>query len=144
MSTFRLSLSLLIATSLVAACSESSSTPTSASSVTADQLTGVWNVLSVQATGQPEQATPAGASYTLTFANGRLSTRLDCNTCSGAFALSRQTLTVGPVLACTRAACPTMAYGDAYISVLSGDSTLTLVGGTLVLSSARGVVRFMR
>jgi hypothetical protein len=28
--------------------------------------------------------------------------------------------------------------------VLSGESTLTLVGGTLVLSSARGVLRVMR
>jgi heat shock protein HslJ len=110
----------------------------------ADQLAGTWNVLSIQPTGEPAQAAPANASYTLTFADGRLSTRVDCNTCSGAFALSGQTLTAGPVLACTRAACPTLAFGNAYTSVLSGDSTLALSGGTLVLSSARGVLRFTR
>lgn len=144
MSTFRPLLSLFVVTSLVVGCSKSSSTPTSPSSVTAAQLAGVWNVLSVQPTGQPEQAVPAGTSYTVTFDDGRLSTRLDCNICSGAFALSGQTLTAGPVLACTRAACATMAFGDAYITLLSGESTLTLAGGTLVLSSARGVLRVMR
>lgn len=110
----------------------------------ADQLAGTWNVLSIQPTGQLEQATPAGASYTLTFADGRLSTRVDCNICSGAFALSGQTLTAGLVLACTRAACPTMAFGNAYASLLSGESTVTLSDGTLVLSSARGMLWFMR
>jgi len=100
--------------------------------------------LSIQPTGQPGQAVPAGTSYTVAFDDGRLSTRLDCNTCSGAFALSGQTLTAGPALACTRAACVTMAFGDAYIRLLSGDSTLTLVGDTLALSSARGVLRVMR
>ena len=144
MSAFRSLLSPFVVTALIVGCSESSSTPTSLLSVTAGQLAGVWNVLSVRPAGQPEQTAPAGTSYTVTFDEGRLSTRLDCNICSGAFALSGQTLTAGPVLACTRAACATMAFGDAYISVLSGESTLTLVGGTLVLSSARGVLRFMR
>ncbi|MEY4635607.1 MAG: hypothetical protein RJA55_1405 [Acidobacteriota bacterium] len=144
MNAFRSLLSLLVVTSLMVGCSQSPSTPTSPSSVTAGQLAGVWNVVSIQSTGQPEQTVPAGTSYTVTFDDGRLSTRLDCNVCSGAFALSGQTLAVGPVLACTRAACATMAFGDAYIRVLTGDSTLTLVGGPLVLSSARGVLRFMR
>src|SRR5262245_9918271 len=74
--------------------------PTWPSSITADQLSGTWNLSSMQTTGQPQQATPAGASYTLTFDNGRLSTRADCNVCSGAFTLSGRTLTVDPVLAC--------------------------------------------
>ena len=40
--------------------------------------------------------------------------------------LAGQTLTVGPSLACTRAACPTMAFENTYTSVLSGVSTVTL------------------
>ena len=125
---------------LVPSCSGSGS-PTSP---TADQLSGTWNVESIQVGSQPVQSKPANASYTLTFGNGQVSTRVDCNTCNGPFALSAETLTVGPAMACTRAACPTMAFGDAYVSVLSGQSTATLSNGTLVLSSARGVVQLVR
>jgi heat shock protein HslJ len=144
---------LVLFATLPIACSESFSTPTSptssssasgSASLTADQLAGTWTLSSIQPAGQAEQATPAGASYTLTFADGRLSTRVDCNTCNGAFALSGQTLTAGPALACTRAACPTMAFENTYTSMLSSDSTVTQSGSTLVLSSARGVLRFTR
>ncbi len=98
----------------------------------------------MQATGEAAQVTPAGAIYTVTFAEGLVSTRADCNTCNGAFALSGQTLTVGPALACTRAACPTMAFETAYTRVLDGEHTSTLSGGVLALSSARGALRFTR
>ena len=141
---------LVVLASLAIGCAESS-VPTSPSSVTsgsntltADQLAGAWSLLSIQSAGQAEQATPAGASYILTFADGRLSTRADCNVCGGAFQLSGQTLTAGPALACTRAACPTMAFEITYTTLLSGESTVTLSGNTLVLSSARGVLRFSR
>ncbi|MET0165303.1 MAG: META domain-containing protein [Vicinamibacterales bacterium] len=136
--------------SLTIGCGESSSISTSPSSVggsstAADQeLAGTWNLLSIQPTGQPDQPTPPGSRYTLSFADGRLSTRVDCNVCSGGFALSGQTLTAGPALACTRAACPTMAFENTYTSLLSGDSSITLSGSTLVLSSSRGVLRFVR
>ena len=126
---------------LAIGCAESSSTPTAPSS---DQLAGTWNLLSIQPAGQANQPTPPGARYTLSFADGRLSTRVDCNMCSGGFALSGENLTAGPALACTRAACPTMAFENAYTSLLSGDSTITLSGSTLVLSSSRGVLRFAR
>ena len=98
----------------------------------------------IQPAGQPEQSRPADATYTLSFADGRLSTRADCNTCSGTFSVSGQTLTAGPALACTRAACPTMAFEAAYVGILSGDSAVTLTGNTMVLTSARGVLRFIR
>lgn len=141
---------LVALASLVVGCAEST-VPTSPSSVssgsntlTTDQLTGTWNLVSIQSAGQAEQAVPQGAPYVLTFADGRLSTRADCNVCGGAFKLSGQTLTAGPALACTRAACRTMAFENTYTGLLSGDSTVTLSGNTLVLSSARGVLRFAR
>ena len=112
--------------------------------LTADQLAGTWNLRSIQLTGQAEEATPPGTNYTLTFTDGRLSTRVDCNVCSGGFALSGRTLTAGPALACTRAACPTMAFENAYTGLLGGDSTVTLSDGMLVLSSSRGVLGFTR
>ena len=144
---------------LATGCAGSASTPTSPSSLsgsptspvdqsgsapTVDQLAGTWNLQSLQPVGDVDQTTPAGASYTLTFADGRLSTRADCNMCGGAFILSGQTLTVGPALACTRAACPTMAFEFTYTRLLGGDSTVTLSDNILVLSSARGVLHFTR
>ena len=96
----------------------------------------------MQADGQAAQAAPGG--YTITLGDGQLSTRVDCNTCSGRFTLEGQTLTAGPALACTRAACATMAFETAYTAVLSGQSTVTLSGNTLVLASSRGVLRFTR
>jgi heat shock protein HslJ len=140
MTSFRAVLGVVIA-SITIGCSESSSTPTAPSS---DQLAGTWNLVSIQPAGQANQPTPPGARYTLSFADGRLSTRVDCNMCSGGFALSDETLTAGPLLACTRAACPTIAFENAYTRLLSGDSTITLSDSTLVLSSSRGVLRFAR
>jgi heat shock protein HslJ len=138
-----------IIASLSVGCSGSLSAPTSPSAaatlpaaLTADQLTGTWNLVSIQPTGQGEQPTPPGADYTLSFATGRLSTRADCNSCSAAFTVSGQTLTAGPAMACTRAACPTMAFENVYLSLLSGDSTATVSAGALVLASDRGLLRF--
>jgi heat shock protein HslJ len=135
--------------SLVVGCAESTA-PTSPSSVSSGSntlttdLAGTWTLVAIQSAGQSEQAVPQGAPYVLTFANGRLSTRADCNICGGAFTLSGETLTAGPALACTRAACPTMAFESTYTALLSGESTVTMSGNSLVLSSARGVLRFAR
>ena len=141
---------LLVVALLAAACAESRSNPTAPSSaggslaLTTDRLAGTWQLVSIQSAGQPEEATPTGATYTLTFADGRLSTRADCNMCGGTFTLSGQTLTAGPALACTRAACATMAFESAYTRALSGESTVTLSDGLLVLSSSRSVLKFTR
>jgi heat shock protein HslJ len=135
---------------LSAGCSGSAESPTSPSAgggslaLTANQVAGTWNLAAIQATGQAEQSRPAVATYTASFADGRLSTWADCNTCSGTFSVSGQILTAGPALACTRAACPTMAFESTYVGILSGDSTVTLTDNTLVLTSARGVLRFTR
>jgi heat shock protein HslJ len=137
---------------ILTGCSSSTFSPASptgtssvnSASVTAEQIAGTWTLRAIAPAGQAEQIAPAGADYTLTFADGRLSTRADCNTCSGAFSVSGRTLTAGPALACTRAACPTMAFENQYTALLAGDSTVTLEGGALVLSSARGTLRFAR
>jgi heat shock protein HslJ len=150
MNAFRYLSTFGIIASLSVGCSESPSAPTShsgaaapaAAALTADQLTGTWNLVSIQPTGQGIQLTPLGANYTLSFATGRVSTRADCNSCSAAFTLSGQTLTVGPALACTRAACPTMAFENVYTSLLSGASTATVSARALVLSSDRGLLHF--
>ena len=133
-----------------AGCSGSPDTPTSPSAgngslaLTADQIAGTWRLSSMQVAGEAAQTAPAGATYTLSFADGRLSTRADCNTCGGAFTLAGNTLNAGPALACTRAACPTMAFEMVYTGILSGESTVTLSGNTLVLNSTRGALYFAR
>ena len=149
MNAFRYLSAFGIIASLSVGCSDSLSAPTSpsaaapaAAALTADQLAGTWNLVSIQPTGQGVQLTPPGANYTLSFDTGRLSTRADCNSCSAAFTLSGQTLTAGPALACTRAACPTMAFENVYISLLSGESTVTLSGRALAPSSDRGLLHF--
>jgi heat shock protein HslJ len=144
MSYFR-SLAGVVFVSLAVGCAGASSAPTAPSTtVTVGQLDGTWNLVSIQLAGQGDQAAPSGATYTLTFAQGRLSTRVDCNVCGGEFALSGVTLTAGPALACTRAACPTMAFENEYTRLLGGSSVVTLSRDTLVLSSERGVMRFRR
>ena len=145
MNTARVLVCLVALASLAAGCSESSAPLASPSAtITPGQLSGTWTLVSIRPAGQTEQATPVGAAYALTFADGRLSVRADCNTCGGEFALSGQTLTAGPALACTRAACPTMEFESVYTRLLSGEGTVTLSDSTLLLSSPRGVLRFVR
>lgn len=133
-----------------AGCSDSPATPTSPSAgggsltLTSEQIAGNWTLSAIQVQGQAAQSAPAGATYTLSFADGRLSTRADCNTCAGAFSLAGNTLSAGPALACTRAACPTMAFESAYTSILSGEHSVALSSNTLTLSSSRGVLSFSR
>jgi heat shock protein HslJ len=144
MNAFRLFVAAAAIGTITAGCSDSSApslAPTSLA-VTAEQLPGTWILLSMQPAGESVQAAPAGATYTVTFADGRLSTRADCNTCGGAFAVSGQTLTAGPALACTRAACPTMGFENEYTRLLSGDSSIALSNNRLVLSSARGTLTY--
>jgi len=146
----RLLVSVGFVASFAVGCSGSASAPTLLSSagssldLTASQFAGTWNLVSIHPAGDAEQAKPSGASYIVTFADGRLSSRADCNLCNGAYTLNGQTLVAGPSLACTRAACATMAFENTYTRLLAGESTVSLTDGTLVLTSPRGVLRFTR
>lgn len=150
MKVVRLLISVGVVATFAVACSGLSPSPTIPSSggstldLTASQLPGTWELVSIQPTGDAEQARPSGASYIITFADGRLSTRADCNLCGGTYTLTGQTLMAGPSLACTRAACVTMAFESAYTRLLAGESTVSMTDGTLVLTSPRGVLRFTR
>jgi len=128
----------------VAGCTERAAPTAPENTSLASQLAGTWTLVSIRPSGAVEQLTPAGAGYNVTFDNGRLSARADCNTCGGAFTLSGQKMTAGPALACTRAACLTMAFENTYTTMLAGDSTVTVSDRLLVLTSARGVLRFTR
>lgn len=133
-----------------AACSATPSSPTAPSSITgstsltAEVLASTWRLQSIQTAGQREQAAPVGADYSATFENGRISARADCNLCSGQATFSSGAITIGPVLACTRAACPTMEFESVFVSLLAGDHVAVVDGRLLTLQSNRGVVRFER
>jgi heat shock protein HslJ len=94
--------------------------------------------------GQAAQPVPAEATYTLTIGDARLSTRTDCNVCNGTLSLTGQTVTAGPLFACTRAACRTGDFEHAYTHVLGGEATAIVSGSMLRLSSERGVLDFAR
>ena len=145
---FSCSLALLVA-ALTAACTQSVTSPTAMSSPPSAayqtaQLEGSWTLASIQRAGEARQDRPFNSIYTLTFNEGRLSTRADCNSCGGSFSVEGAVLTAGPNLACTRAACPTMAFENAYTAILSGDSQIVVTGSTLTLSSSRGTLQFVR
>ena len=144
---FSFSLVLLVA-ALTAACAQSVTSPSAAQvagpAYTVAQLEGTWTLAWIERAGQARQNRPFDATYTLSFSDGRLSTRVDCNSCGGSFSVNGTTLTAGPNLACTRAACPTMAFENAYTSILGGDSNIVVTGSTLTLSSPRGTLQLVR
>ena len=118
-----------------------SGTPASPSSTA---LTGTWRITTIQPAGQAVQAAPAGAAYELTFDGSRVSARVDCNTCSGAFMLAGSSLMIGPGLACTRAACATAAFESAVVGILGGSHEISATSSTLMLNSSRGTVTLAR
>ncbi len=141
---------LILVAAFAIGCSSNPVSPTSLSAgggtttLTTGQVAGTWTLLSIQPAGQTEQTVPAGASYQLALADGRVSTTADCNVCGGNLVVGDRTLTVGPVLACTRAACPTMAFENTYVAILAGDSVTRIDGNVLTLTSSRGALRFRR
>ena len=140
----------LVVATLALGCSTPPASPVSPSegngsaALTADALAGTWPLQSVQAAGQPERAVPASASYQVTFSDGRASARADCNVCSGSIAVAGNTVTIGPALACTRAACSTADFEASFVDVLAGQSVAQFDGVELRLTSDRGVLRFRR
>jgi heat shock protein HslJ len=127
--------------SMVAAIGCSDGTPTSA---TPDSVDGVWRIISIQPASQAVQTAPVGAQYQIGFENARAFLRVDCNTCTGPFTLNGGTLTIGPTLACTRAACATAAYETAVVSMLSGAHQMSATLHNLTLTSSRGTVFLQR
>ena len=108
-------------------------------------LLGRWQLDTFQRSDGSTAVLPTPERFTIEFdANGRVTIGADCNTCVGNLTVNGQTLTIGPVLACTRAACPTMAFENTYVGILAGDSAARIDDNSLTLSSPRGILRFRR
>jgi heat shock protein HslJ len=121
-----------------AACSDS--TPTSPT----PGVEGVWRIISIQAPSQPPQTAPVGVQYQIGLERNRVLLRADCNTCTGTYSESGNTLTIGPNLACTRAACATAAFESEVVSMLSGEHQTAATLHNLTLTSPRGSVLLQR
>ena len=130
---------LISAVLILAGCANETVT-----SPTPDAVDGVWRIISIQPASQSVQATPVSAQYQIGFENARAFLRVDCNTCTGPFTLNAGTLTIGPTLACTRAACATAAYESAVVSLLSGEHQVSATLHNLTLTSSRGSVLLQR
>jgi heat shock protein HslJ len=133
----------VFACTLVAAGCASNVSPT-IGTISQAGLSGVWRLDLLQVWGLGAERTPAGATYTLTFSDDRVSARADCNVCNAAFTLQGDSLQVSSLLACTRALCPTQAFEARYTRILDGDSRVEVSGATMSLISARGLLRFTR
>lgn len=120
-------------------CSEDS--PTSPTPASVD---GVWRIISIQSASQAVQTAPVGVRYQIGFENERAFLRVDCNTCTGPFTFNGATLTIGPTLACTRAACATASYESAVLSLLGGAHQVAATTHNLTLTSSRGTVLLQR
>ena len=130
---------LLISVLAAAGCADDSPTSPTPSSVD-----GVWRIISIQPATQAVQTAPVGAQYQVGFENERVFLRVDCNTCTGPFTLNGSTLTIGPTLACTRAACATASYESAVVNLLSGEHQTAATLHNLTLSSSRGTALLQR
>jgi heat shock protein HslJ len=130
---------LLIGMLAVAGCDDD--TPTSP---TPESVAGVWRIISIQPPSQPVQPAPTAARYQVAFEDDRAFVRIDCNTCTGGYAVTGSTLTVGPALPCTRAACETADYGNAVVAMLSGSHEMAATLHNLTLTSPRGAILLQR
>lgn len=139
-----ISLAFVVAASLALCGCATPASPTFGT-VSAAGLAGTWKLQIVQRTGGPAIATPSDAVYTLTVLDGStLSAHADCNTCSGSFTIVGDAITVSPLLACTRALCPTSTIETIYESLLTGENRIGVLEQTMVLNSSRGQLRFTR
>jgi heat shock protein HslJ len=138
----------LALTALAAACSQPVTAPSpaapSAPASTAVTKGSVWKLESLTAAGSPTVAVAAPDRFTFELVDGgRISARADCNMAMGGYSGDAATLTVGP-MAVTKAYCSSAPLDDDYLRLLIGTNTATESGSSLVLSSARGTLRFRR
>ena len=130
---------LLVGVLAAVGCADDSPT-----SPTPSPVGGVWRIISIQPAMRAVQTAPVGAQYQIGFEDARAFLRVDCNTCTGPFTLNGSTLTIGPALACTRAACATAAYENAVVSLLSGAHETSATLHNLILTSSRGTALLQR
>jgi heat shock protein HslJ len=107
------------------------------------RLEGTWQLVQIASGGVQHTEAPGGARFAITFADDRVLLKADCNTCAGQSRLADDQLTLG-LLACTRAFCASAPLDTQFTQAVETTHTVRLDATRLVLSSARGEVRFQR
>ena len=96
---------------------------------------GQWELVAFE----PGPSIPNPDRYTIVFdADGRFSSRADCNQCSGGYQTEGNAMTLGPAIACTRAFCPPPSLFNEYVAALGSVSAFVRTGGQLRLRYAGG------
>jgi heat shock protein HslJ len=126
---------LLVLATLAAGCGESPTEPS--------DLIGVsWRLVAIEPASGASTVVSNPERYTISFVDeSGVSVRADCNTCSGTYALSGDTLAVGP-LACTRVFCGPESLDTPYMQALASPLTATRDQTQLILRGPRATLRF--
>ena len=145
-----LSLALgLVATLSAGACAKNPLAPSMASgseatTIAAEVVPGVLKLQSLTRADATTVTISDPQQFTLEFLdNNRVAVKADCNRASGSFTVSGATLTIGP-MAVTKAYCGSASLDGEFLSLLGGETVATVSTTSLVLSSARGALRFSR
>ena len=147
-STPTLALSLVAALS-AAACAKNPLAPSIASSseaatIAAEVVPGVLKLQSLTLADATTVTISDPQQFTLEFLdNSRVAVKADCNRASGSFTVNGATLTIGP-MAVTKAYCGSASLDGEFLTLLGGETVATVSTTSLVLSSARGALRFSR
>lgn len=98
-----------------------------------------WTLDTVVGTGGTSSSVPAGASATMTFADGRVSGSTGCNSFSGAATVAGDKITFGDIAATRRACDGAVGSVEAdVLRVLDGTATFRIEGDRLILEAPDG------
>lgn len=107
-----------------------------------DILATTWRLQSIDQPGKATIVVGTPERYTLRMdENGQAGIRADCNSCSGRYTLSGDSLDLS-LLACTLAFCAEGSLDGTFMAILSGRPRVRVEGSALVVSSAAGTLRF--
>jgi len=116
--------------------------PSGASPTATAALGGAWKLQSITRADSTIVTVQQPDLFTLELTDTRIALRVDCNRATGSYTTNGTTLTVGK-LAMTDAYCAATAdVGAEYLRQLDGDTVVSATTSSLVLSSARGTLRF--
>lgn len=106
------------------------------------ETTSVWKLQSLARAGGSAVTVTDPGLFTMSLSSGTLQLKADCNRATGTYTLSGNTLSVGSTMASTKAYCGSASLDTDYLAILGGQSTVSITGSTLQLSSSRGTLTF--
>ena len=144
----RFNAALIAAVSLTACQGSSPSAPSALPTPPVGALTietnAVWKLQSLVRADSSGATIKDTSLFTMILADdGTLQVRSDCNRAMGGYTTSGTVISIGP-LASTKAYCASAPIDTEYLALLGGDSTVSIFGPTLQLSSPRGTLTFGR